>query len=116
MNGKVVGILCLLSLTTMVYAQSPEIGQPRSSMEEPLSKKASKATGDVKSKIQKAQMRFIGTFESGYKDAGIYKMVDTSDDVICYVLMPDNSSNRMVDGKLIYEANNVGSISCVKGR
>ena len=115
MKARAAVSIVLLILSYGAYAQPSDNGRPPSSMED-SSKKSLKAASDEKNKVQKAQMRFIGTFESGYKDAGIYKMVDTSDDVICYVLMPDNSSNRIVDGKLIYEANNVGSISCVKGR
>ena len=43
-------------------------------------------------------------------------MLDASDDVICYVLMPEHASKKVVDGKMMYEGNSVGSISCVKGR
>jgi hypothetical protein len=64
----------------------------------------------------KAQMRFLGVFEAGHRDVGIYKMLDASDDVICYVLMPEHASKKVVDGKMMYEGNSVGSISCVKGR
>jgi len=116
MKAKIGGFIFLLTMSTGVYAQSSDNGKSPSLAEETSSKNSSKVTSEQKNKVQKAQMRFIGTFESGYKDAGIYKMVDVSDDVICYVLMPDNSSNRVVDGKLIYEANNVGAISCVKGK
>ena len=115
MKSKIIG-LTLFSASMFVCAQSAQVGTNSSLPEESSTKKTLKSNPDINNKVQKAQMRFIGTFESGYKDAGIYKMVDPSDGVICYVLMPDNSSNRMVDGKLIYEANNVGSISCVKGR
>jgi hypothetical protein len=62
------------------------------------------------------QMKFIAKFDSGQKDASIYKMVDPSDDVICYILMPEFSSHKVVDEKFIYEANSIGSISCLKGR
>jgi hypothetical protein len=116
MKSKVLGSLLLLSVSMAVIAQSSEIQKVSPSTEGPISKKALKVTPSEKNKTQKAKMRFVGTFESGYEDAGIYKMVDESDGVICYVLMPDNSSNRIVEGKLIYEGNNVGSISCVKAR
>jgi hypothetical protein len=62
------------------------------------------------------QMKFIAKFDSGQKDASIYKMVDPSDDVICYILMPEFSSHKVIDEKFIYEANSIGSISCLKGR
>ena len=67
-------------------------------------------------KVQKAKMRFIGVFDAGFKDVSIYKMVDSSDDVICYILMPENASSKTVDSKLIYEGNGVGSISCLRGK
>jgi len=116
MKSKVLVFLLLLSVSMTLIAQSTEIEKTPPSIDEPISKKALKVTPSEKNKTQKAKMRFVGTFESGYVDAGIYKMVDDSDGVICYLLMPDNSSNRIVDGKLIYEANNVGAIGCVKAR
>lgn len=63
---------------------------------------------------QKAQMRYVGTFEAGQPGAGIYKLYDSSDDVICYVLMPDTAARKQVDAKWVYEANALGSISCLK--
>ncbi|MBU3589518.1 hypothetical protein [Polynucleobacter sp. 80A-SIGWE] len=63
---------------------------------------------------QKAQMQYVGTYEAGQPGAGIYKLYDQSDDVICYVLMPETASRKQVDGKWVYEANSLGSISCVK--
>ncbi len=63
---------------------------------------------------QKAQMQFIATFEAGQSGAGIYKLYDQSDDVICYVLMPETASRKQVDGKWVYESNSLGSLSCVK--
>ncbi|QKM59880.1 hypothetical protein [Polynucleobacter arcticus] len=63
---------------------------------------------------QKAQMRYVGTFEAGQPGAGIYKLYDASDDVVCYVLMPDTASRKQVDSKWVYEGNALGSISCLK--
>lgn len=65
---------------------------------------------------QKAQMQYIATFEAGQPGAGIYKLYDASDDVICYVLMPDTATRKQVDGKWVYESNALGSISCLKAR
>lgn len=65
---------------------------------------------------QKSQMQYLGTFEAGQPGAGIYKLYDASDDVICYVLMPDTASRKQVDAKWVYESNALGSISCVRGR
>ena len=63
---------------------------------------------------QKAQMQYIATFEAGQPGAGIYKLYDVSDDVICYVLMPDTASRKQVDGKWVYDSNSLGSLSCLK--
>jgi hypothetical protein len=63
---------------------------------------------------QKYQMQFIATFEAGQSGAGIYKLYDQSDDVICYVLMPDTASRKKIDGKWVYDANSLGSLSCLK--
>jgi len=63
---------------------------------------------------QKVQMQYIATFEAGQPGAGIYKLYDASDDVICYVLMPDTASRKQVDGKWVYDSNSLGSLSCLK--
>lgn len=59
-------------------------------------------------------MQYIATFEAGQPGAGIYKLYDQSDDVICYVLMPDTASRKQADGKWVYESNSLGSLSCIK--
>ena len=63
---------------------------------------------------QKVQMQYIATFEAGQPGAGIYKLYDASDDVICYVLMPDTAARKQVDGKWVYDSNTLGSLSCLK--
>ena len=63
---------------------------------------------------QKAQMQYMGTFEAGQPGAGIYKLYDQSDDVICYILMPEIASRKQVDGRWVYESNSLGSLSCLK--
>jgi len=63
---------------------------------------------------QKVQMQYIATFEAGQPGAGIYKLYDVSDDVICYVLMPDTAARKQVDGKWVYDSNTLGSLSCLK--
>ncbi len=63
---------------------------------------------------QKYQMQFISTFEAGQTGAGMYKLYDQSDDVICYVLMPDTASRKKINGKWVYDANSLGSLSCLK--
>ncbi len=64
--------------------------------------------------VQKSQMQYVSTFEAGQPGAGIYKLYDQSDDVICYVLMPETASRKQVDGKWVYDANALGAISCLK--
>lgn len=63
---------------------------------------------------QKVQMQYIASFEAGQPGAGIYKLYDASDDVICYVLMPDTAARKQVDGKWVYDSNTLGSLSCLK--
>lgn len=64
--------------------------------------------------VQKTQMQYVATFEAGQPGAAIYKLYDASDDVICYVLMPETASRKQVDGKWVYESNSLGSLSCLK--
>jgi hypothetical protein len=63
---------------------------------------------------QKAQMRYVATFEAGQPNASIYKLYDASEDVICYILMPETAIKKQVDGKVVYEGNTLGSLSCLK--
>lgn len=72
------------------------------------------ASAQNSNSTQKAQMQYIATFEAGQPGAGIYKLYDASDDVICYVLMPDTASRKQVDGKWVYDSNSLGSLSCLK--
>jgi hypothetical protein len=75
---------------------------------------SSSALAQSSNPSQKAQMQYIATFEAGQPGAGIYKLYDASDDVICYVLMPDTASRKQVDGKWVYDSNSLGSLSCLK--
>lgn len=59
-------------------------------------------------------MLFISSFDAGQPGASIYKIYDASEDVVCYMLMPDTASRRKIDSKWVYEANSLGSISCLK--
>lgn len=48
------------------------------------------ARQDTKEKPSSSpKMQFLGKFDAGVPNAGIYKMYDASDDVVCYILMPD---------------------------
>ena len=60
------------------------------------------------------KMRFLGKFDAGVPNAGIYKMYDASDDVVCYILMPDLPVTRQIAQGIMYEGNSIGAISCVK--
>jgi len=65
--------------------------------------------------IKRPQMKFLGAFDGGQPNVSIIKLLDPTDDVLCYVLMPDNAARKQVDtDKWVYEANAVGSISCLK--
>ena len=59
-------------------------------------------------------MIFLGQFDAGQPNAGIYKMYDPSDQVLCYILMPELSNRKQVGNLWTYEANTLGSLSCVK--
>jgi hypothetical protein len=63
---------------------------------------------------KKASMVYVGAFEAGQPGASIYKLYDVSDDVICYILMPDTASRKQVEGKWVYDSNSLGSLSCLK--
>ena len=66
---------------------------------------------------QKAKpMQLVEVFEAGQPQAVILKLYDQSADVICYVLTPERAAHKQVEGKLLYDGNQVGAISCVKNR
>lgn len=58
-------------------------------------------------------MVYLGTFDAGQPGVGIYKVFDPSDRVLCYVLMPEVASRRVVGQYFIYDGNTIGSLSCV---
>lgn len=61
------------------------------------------------------RMRPIGKFSAGVPNAGIYKLFDESDNIVCYVLMLNSlETKREGCGELTYNSNNIGSISCVR--
>ena len=63
----------------------------------------------------KPKMKFLGAYDAGQANVSIIKLLDPTDDVLCYVLVPDIASRKqIVGGKWTYDANNVGSISCLK--
>lgn len=66
---------------------------------------------------KKPQMQFMGAYDAGQPGVSIYKMFDPTEDVVCYILMPEVVGRKPVDGgKWIYDSNSVGSISCLKVR
>lgn len=60
------------------------------------------------------QLRLVDIFDAGQPQAVILKLYDQQSEVLCYVLMPENAGKKYLDDKLVYEANSIGSISCVK--
>lgn len=65
------------------------------------------------------QMQFITSFDAGQQGVKIFKLFDPSDNVLCYILMPEVVSRKLVEqtsDKWLYEGNSIGSISCVKTR
>ena len=61
-------------------------------------------------------MKVVAQFDAGQPNASIFKMYDASDDVICYVLMPEVTTRKKTENGWTYEGNSVGSISCLKNR
>lgn len=68
----------------------------------------------VLSILRKRRCVMLGHSEAGQPGAGIYKLYDASDDIVCYVLMSDTATRKQVDSKWVYEGNALGSISCLK--
>ena len=61
----------------------------------------------------KPKMVYLGTFDAGQPGVGIFKVYDPTDRVLCYILMPEVASRRVVGQAFIYEGNTIGSLSCV---
>jgi hypothetical protein len=75
------------------------------------------AIAQEKAPAEKPKMQFMGAYDAGQPGVSIYKMFDPTEDVVCYVLMPEVVGRRPVEGdKWIYDGNSVGSISCLKVR
>ena len=61
------------------------------------------------------RMKPMGKFSAGVPNAGIYKLFDETDNIVCYVLMPNYlETKRENGGELTYNSNTIGSISCVR--
>jgi hypothetical protein len=63
---------------------------------------------------QKPKMTFLGQFDAGSPNAGIFKVYDPTDQVLCYILMPEAANRKTVNNVVLYEGNSLGSISCLK--
>jgi len=63
---------------------------------------------------QKPKMNYLGQFDAGSPNAGIFKMYDPTDEVLCYILMPEVANRKLMNNVMVYEANSLGSISCLK--
>ena len=69
-----------------------------------------------KKEVQKPMMQMVGKFDAGQPNVSIFKLYDASDDVICYALMPEVVSRKQTENGWTYDANSIGSISCLKNR
>ena len=65
---------------------------------------------------QRKALQLVEVFDAGQPQAVILKLYDAQAEVICYVLTPERAARKQADGVMVYEGNNVGSISCVKQR
>jgi hypothetical protein len=63
---------------------------------------------------EKPKMNYLGQFDAGSPNAGIFKMYDPTDEVLCYILMPEVANRKLINNVMVYEANTLGSISCLK--
>ena len=59
------------------------------------------------------KMTLMGVFDSGQPSSVIIKLYDVNKDIVCYLLTPENTVKRQINGAWTYEGNNIGSISCV---
>ena len=65
----------------------------------------------------KPRMQYMGAYDGGQPGVSIYKMFDPTEDVVCYVLMPEVVGRKATEnGAWICDANTVGAISCLKAR
>lgn len=65
----------------------------------------------------KPKMTYMGAYDSGQAGVSLHKVFDPTEDVVCYLLMPDQAGRKEgVNGGWIYEGNSVGAMSCVKTR
>lgn len=65
----------------------------------------------------KPKMTYMGAYDAGQPGVSIHKMLDPTEDVVCYMLMPDVAGRRQIEtDKWIYEGNSIGAISCLKTR
>lgn len=65
----------------------------------------------------KPKMTYMGAYDSGQAGVSIHKLFDPTEEVVCYLLMPDQAGRREgASGGWIYEGNTVGAMSCVKAR
>lgn len=59
-------------------------------------------------------LKLVEVFDAGQPQTIILKLYDDKADVLCYVLMPELAARKQVDSNWIYDANTIGSISCLK--
>lgn len=60
------------------------------------------------------RMQYLGKFSIGAPEAGVYKLYDNTEDIVCYILMPDIQQTQPGEAGITYNGNSLGSISCVK--
>jgi hypothetical protein len=59
-----------------------------------------------------SKMKVVDVYDAGQPGGLIVKLYDETDDIFCYILMSANVGRKQVNGVLIYDGNNLGSISC----
>lgn len=62
------------------------------------------------------KLTLIGKFSTGLQNVMITKVYDESANVYCYIYAPQIVGNKLTVDGYAYEANGVGSISCVNAQ
>lgn len=111
-------VLVPLSLAMMMsfgQAQTGNVPAPAQRTDPPPAAPSQVAPAPQQQAAQapRPKMVYLGAFDAGQPGVGIYKVYDPSDRVLCYILMPEVASRRVVGQAFIYDGNTIGSLSCV---
>ena len=72
------------------------------------------ATTSITSIASDKTLPLLKSWQGPFENTGIFKYADYDEGVACYVLAPKRVKNSLGTNGVVYEGNNIGSISCVK--